>query len=128
MARDKLITVRIEEEKREAFKQWADSRNQDASSLLYDFIDACLDERIDESILSRSSNPTQQLDNRIANLEENLKELDKQLDEKSLSQDSNETQQLDNRIANLEEKLKDLDKRIDDAIDDSLSERGGVGK
>ncbi len=51
MTRDKLITIRIESEKREAFKRWAEARGVDVSGFLYDVIDSCLANRIDERIL-----------------------------------------------------------------------------
>ena len=72
MARDKLITVRIEDAKREAFKQWAEEKNTDTSSLLYDFIDACLDNRLDISLLKRETAKTNQLDKRLADIEQLL--------------------------------------------------------
>jgi hypothetical protein len=66
MARDKLITVRIEGEKREAFNEWAKSRKLDTSALLYEFIEACLLGRIDEKLLKPSQLDTEQLDRIVA--------------------------------------------------------------
>lgn len=66
MARDKLITVRIEGEKREAFNEWAKSKNLDTSALLYEFIEACLAGRINEGILKNDRIDTKQLDQLVA--------------------------------------------------------------
>lgn len=52
MAKDKLITIRIESDKLEAFKRWTDKRDINLSSFLYDVIEACLDGRIDERIIT----------------------------------------------------------------------------
>ena len=73
MAKDKLITIRIEEDKRDTFKSWAESRGKDVSGFLYEVIDACLAGRLDESIVA------QELD--TDRLDEMVRErLDKNLD------------------------------------------------
>ena len=61
MARDKLITIRIEDEKREAFKRWTEARGLDVSGFLYDVIDSCLSNQIDERIL-KGELDTEQID------------------------------------------------------------------
>lgn len=50
MTRDKLITVRIEEDLRNAFNQWTKDHDTDASTVLYDFIKRCLDGTIDANL------------------------------------------------------------------------------
>ena len=101
MARDKLITIRIEGEKRDAFNQLAKSQNTDTASLLYDFISGCLDSRIDISLVTEKG---QRIDN--------------QLDDDRLNK-------IDNRIDKLETTTQRLAKRLDDwieAIDDRLTD------
>jgi vacuolar-type H+-ATPase subunit I/STV1 len=101
MARDKLITIRIEGEKRDAFNQLAKSQNTDTASLLYDFISGCLDSRIDISLVTEKG---QRIDN--------------QLDDDRLNK-------IDNRIDKLETTTQRLAKRLDDwieAIDDRVTD------
>jgi hypothetical protein len=101
MAKDKLITIRIEGEKRDAFNQLAKSQNTDTASLLYDFISGCLDSRIDISLVTEKG---QRIDN--------------QLDDDRLNK-------IDNRIDKLETTTQRLAKRLDDwieAIDDRLTD------
>jgi hypothetical protein len=101
MARDKLITIRIEGEKREAFNQLAKSQNTDTASLLYDFISGCLDGRIDISLVTGKGN-----------------RLDNQLDDDRLNK-------IDNRIDGIETTTQRLAKRLDDwieAFDDRLND------
>jgi hypothetical protein len=101
MARDKLITIRIEGDKRDAFNQLAKSQNTDTASLLYDFISGCLDSRIDISLVTGKG---QRIDN--------------QLDDDRLNK-------IDNRIDKLETTTQRLAKRLDDwieAIDDRLTD------
>jgi hypothetical protein len=101
MARDKLITIRIEGDKRQAFGDLAKSQNTDTASLLYDFISGCLDGRIDISLVTGKG---QRIDN--------------QLDDDRLNK-------IDNRIDGIETTTQRLAKRLDDwieAIDDRLTD------
>ena len=101
MARDKLITIRIEGEKREAFNQLAKSQNTDTASLLYDFINQCLDGTIDIKLVTGKGN-----------------RLDNQLDDDRLNK-------IDNRIDGIETTTQRLAKRLDDwieAFDDRLND------
>jgi Asp-tRNA(Asn)/Glu-tRNA(Gln) amidotransferase C subunit len=101
MARDKLITIRIEGEKREAFNQLAKSQNTDTASLLYDFINQCLDGTIDIKLVTGKGN-----------------RLDNQLDDDRLNK-------IDNRIDGIETTTQRLAKRLDDwieAFSDRLSD------
>jgi hypothetical protein len=54
MAKDKLITIRIESEKLEAFKKWTEQRDLNLSTFLYDVVEACLDGKLDERIVADS--------------------------------------------------------------------------
>jgi hypothetical protein len=78
MKRDKLLTIRIDEEKRKAFNSWCKEQNYSCSKFLSDIIEACLDNRIDKSILteisvssqSRDIKRQQQLDKLLDKLEQ----------------------------------------------------------
>lgn len=78
MARDKLITIRIEGDKREAFNNLAKSQNTDTASLLYDFISGCLDGTLDISLVTGKGNRLDKLDNQIDT--NRLDKIDNQLD------------------------------------------------
>jgi hypothetical protein len=108
MTRDKLITIRIEGEKREAFNQLAKSQNTDTASLLYDFINQCLSGKIDISLVTGKG---QRIDNRVDN---------ERIDKLEIA-----TQRIDNRIDGIETTTQRLAKRLDDwidAIDDRLTD------
>jgi hypothetical protein len=122
MARDKLITVRIEGEKREAFNQLAKSQNTDTASLLYDFISGCLDGTIDIKLVTGKKQWIDKIDNqldtnRLDKLEATTQRIDNRLD--------TAIQRLDNRIDGIETITQRLAKRLDDwieAIDDRLTD------
>lgn len=105
MARDKLITIRIEGEKREAFNNLAKSQNTDTASLLYDFISGCLDGRIDISLVTGKGN-------RIDN------QLDK-IDSDRIDKLEATTQRIDERVGQISKKLTDWIEAIDDRLTDS---------
>ena len=104
MARDKLITIRIEGEKRQAFGELAKSQNTDTASLLYDFISGCLDGRIDISLVTGKGNRLDKLDNRI--------------DSDRLDKLEGTTQRLDNRLDTIAKKLNDWVFSFDDRLND----------
>jgi hypothetical protein len=112
MARDKLITVRIEGEKREAFNQLAKSQNTDTASLLYDFISGCLDGRIDISLVTGKGNRLDKIDNRI--------------DSERIDKLETDTQRIDNRLDTIAKRLDDWIEAFDDRLNDcgrELSEK-----
>ena len=101
MARDKLITIRIEGEKRQAFGDLAKSQNTDTASLLYDFISGCLDGRIDISLVTGKGN-----------------RLDNQIDSERIDKLEATTQRLDNRLDTIAKKLNDWIEAFDDRLND----------
>jgi hypothetical protein len=112
MARDKLITVRIEGEKRDAFNQLAKAQNTDTASLLYDFINQCLDGRIDISLVTGKKQWIDKIDN--------------QLDTNRLDKLEATTQRIDNRLDTIAKRLDDWIEAIDDRLSDcdrELSEK-----
>ena len=104
MARDKLITVRIEGEKREAFNNLAKSQNTDTASLLYDFISQCLDGRIDIKLVTGKGNRIDKIDNRI--------------DSERIDKLEATTQEIDNRLDTIAKKLTDWVVAFDDRLND----------
>lgn len=84
MARDKLITVRVEEELRSAFNQWAKASNSDASTILYQFVRRCIDGLIDAKLIigSVDINETNRLDELARQIQELDNQLDKRIEEK----------------------------------------------
>ena len=112
MARDKLITVRIEGEKREAFNQLAKSQNTDTASLLYDFISGCLDGTIDIKLVTGKKQWIDKIDN--------------QLDTNRLDKLEATTQEIDNQLDTIAKKLADYVEAFDDRLNDcdqGLSEK-----
>jgi len=112
MARDKLITIRIEGDKRQAFGDLAKSQNTDTASLLYDFISGCLDGTIDIGIVTGKGNRIDKLDNQIGS---------DRLDKLEAT-----TQRLDNRLDTIAKKLSDWIEAFDDRLTDcdrELSEK-----
>ena len=112
MARDKLITIRIEGEKRQAFGELAKSQNTDTASLLYDFISGCLDGRIDISLVTGKGNRLDKLDNRI--------------DSERIDKLETDTQEIGERLDTIAKKLNDWVIAFDDRLNDcgrELSEK-----
>jgi hypothetical protein len=101
MARDKLITIRIEGEKRQAFGDLAKSQNTDTASLLYDFISQCLDGGIDISLVTGKGN---RLDNRI--------------DSNRLDKLETDTQRIVERVGQNSKKLNDWIEAFGDRLSD----------
>ena len=108
MARDKLITIRIEGEKREAFNQLAKSQNTDTASLLYDFINQCLSGTIDIKLVTGKKQWIDKIDN--------------QLDTNRLDKLEATTQRIDNRLDTIAKKLADYVEAFDDRLNDCVRE------
>ena len=104
MARDKLITIRIEGDKRQAFGDLAKSQNTDTASLLYDFISQCLDGRIDISLVTGKKQWIDKIDN--------------QLDTNRLDKLETDTQRIDERLGTIAKKLTDWIEAFDDRLND----------
>ena len=121
MTRDKLITIRIEGEKREAFNQLAKSQNTDTASLLYDFINQCLSGTIDIKLVTGKKQWIDKIDNQLdTNRLDKLEATTQRIDRIDIA-----IQRLDNRIDGIETITQRLAKRLDDwieAIDDRLTD------
>jgi hypothetical protein len=135
MARDKLITIRIEGEKRDAFNQLAKAQNTDTASLLYDFINQCLDGRIDISLVTEKGqridnqlddDRLNKIDNRIDKLETTTQRLAKRLDDwiEAFDDRLNDCDQgLSNKITSLEHRLNALSIQLDSQQDSQQLDR-----
>lgn len=109
MTKNKLITVRIESEKRENFTKWAKTRNIDASVFLYGVIEACIDGRVDEGILDKRLDE-QQLDDRI---DERIRQLEDKLDKRIDNKlDNVVSEAVETAIASLRDELDELKKPL----------------
>ena len=108
MARDKLITIRIEGEKRQAFGDLAKSQNTDTASLLYDFISGCLDGTIDISLVTGKKQWIDKIGNRI--------------DSERIDKLEATTQEIDNRLDSIAKKLTDWVIAFDDRLNDCVRE------
>ena len=64
MTRSKLIKIKIEKDKRQAFGELAKSHNTDTASLLYDFINQCLSGEMD---IKLATGKGKELSNQINN-------------------------------------------------------------
>ena len=140
MAKDKLITIRIEDLKREAFKNWTKSKNLDVSAFLHDVIDACLDGSIDEKIISSNRLDNTQgklLNDRLNIIEKRLasltsqfelcidkqldvycQEIDKKIDERLVKYENEiERLRLEFNRSQIELSVLKLDSSIDSSID-----------
>ena len=104
MARDKLITIRIEGEKRQAFGELAKSQNTDTASLLYDFISGCLSGKIDIKLVTGKGNRIDKIDN--------------QLDSDRLDKLEATTQKIDERVGIIAKKLSDWIEAFGDRLND----------
>ena len=112
MARDKLITIRIEGEKRDLFNQLAKSQNTDTASLIYDFISRCLDGRIDVGI--------------VTGKKQRIDKIDNQIDSERIDKLETTTQEIGERVGITSKKLNDWISAIDDRLTDcdrGLSEK-----
>ncbi len=100
MNKDKLITVRIEAEKREQFKKWVKEQNLDISEFLTTIIQACLDGRLDKNLISNLNPSSDSIC--IDDVDNKINQLDKKLDI---------------RIDKLEEQVNELITKLDTSID-----------
>ncbi|MDJ0510857.1 MAG: helix-turn-helix domain-containing protein, partial [Crocosphaera sp.] len=103
MNKDKLITVRIEAEKREQFKKWVKEQNLDISEFITTIIQACLDGRLDKNLISNLNPSSDSIC--IDDLDNKINQLDKKLDI---------------RIDKLEEQVNELITKLDTSIDTSI--------
>lgn len=105
MSRDKLLTIRIEEETREAFNNWCEARGYSYSRFLYEVVEGCLSGSIDESILS-----SKRVDSDIASkLAKRMESVEKLVSENALTLKVDDS--VDEYIGN------NLDKKVDEYLD-----------
>ena len=128
MSRDKLITIRIEESKRNAFRKWAKNNKIDGATFLYKVIKQCIENKLSTDII----NPNIASQQSIADIQTSIQKLYKKFQERSIEQDS-KTATLQAQIDDLTIKLSSqsisklntqkVSKQIDTSKEDLLSDR-----
>ena len=100
MSKDKLITIRIEAEKRQQFKKWVKEQNLDVSEFMTTIIQACLDGQLDKNLVTNFNPQSDSIC--IDKLENKI---------------SQSTDNLDKRIDKIEEQVNELVTKLDSRID-----------
>ena len=84
MTKNKLITIRIEESKRNAFRQWAKNHQIDGATFLYKIIDKCLSNQLSPDIIKSDIEDTSTL----MNIQLSIRNLEQQFERRAIEQDS----------------------------------------
>lgn len=105
MTRGKLIKIKIEKDKRQAFGELAKSHNTDTASLLYNFINQCLSGEMDIKLVTGKG-----------------KELSNQIDNNRIDKLEATTQRIDHWIGALSERVNDWILRSDRRVNDCEKE------
>ncbi|MFB2920292.1 MULTISPECIES: hypothetical protein [Aerosakkonema] len=82
MAKKKLATFRIDGDEWEAFQQWAKRSGTNASALLVDYIEQCLDRPPTKISILSQNEITNNIDARIDTIEKRLKVLEESIEER----------------------------------------------
>ena len=61
MSRDKLITIRIEESKRDAFRKWTKDNKIDGATFLYRIIEQCIENKLSTDIINSNTSSQQSI-------------------------------------------------------------------
>ena len=97
MAKDKLITIRIEESKRIAFQEWSEKNKINGATFLYKVIDKCIANELSVALIdSKSSLESSSL----TNIQKSIQQLSEKLERRIIEQD--------NRLASLESEIENL--------------------
>ena len=128
MSRDKLITIRIEESKRNAFRKWTKNNKVDGATFLYRVIEQCIENKLSTDII----NPNAASQQSIIDIQTNIQKLYKEFQDINIEQDS-KIATLQSQIDNLKTKLNSqniskpdtqkVPKRVDNSKNDLLSDR-----
>ena len=128
MSRDKLITIRIEESKRNAFRKWAKNNKVDGATFLYRVIEQCIDNKLSTDII----NPNAASQQSIMDIQTSTQKLYKEFQERNIEQDS-KMDTLQAQINDLKTKLNSqsilnldtqkVSKQVDNTNDNLLSDR-----
>ena len=116
MSKDKLITIRIEADKRDQFKQWVKDRNLDVSEFIIRIIQACLDGQIDENLVSDNLSQSDTI--RIDKLETEVSKLVNNLDTciDKINQNNQEIEFLKEQLSQLLHKDEIQSKQLTNGI------------
>ncbi|MFB2920177.1 MULTISPECIES: hypothetical protein [Aerosakkonema] len=105
MAAKKLATFRIDPNKWQAFQQWAKRSGTNASALLTEYIDGCLD--IPPTRVSRFSIDR----NNDVSLEQRMDELEQRLKDLQSSMEASIKQAVETQLANLQNQVSQSEQK-----------------
>ena len=128
MSKDKLITIRIEEPKRNAFREWARRNKVNGATFLYRVIEQCIDNKLSTDII----NPSTASQQSTTDIQTSIQKLYKEFQDESIEQNS-KIATLQSQINDLKTKLNEqsiskldtqkVSKRVDKSKNDLLSDR-----
>ena len=84
MTKNKLITIRIEESKRNAFRQWAKNHQIDGATFLYKIIEKCLSNQLSPDIIKSDIEDASTL----MSIQLSIHDLQQQFEQRAIEQDS----------------------------------------
>lgn len=84
MSRNKLITIRIEESKRNNFRKWTKNNKVDGATFLYKVIEQCIDNELSTDII----NPNAASQKSIVDIKKSIQELSNKLEQETIKQNS----------------------------------------
>ena len=101
MARDKLITIRIEESKRDAFREWAKNNQVDGATFLYRIIEQCIDNKLSTDIVNPNIAPQKST---LIDIQTNIHQLSEKFKQTTIDQNS--------KLATLQSEIDDLKNQL----------------
>ncbi len=101
MSKDKLITIRIEESKRDAFREWAKNNQVDGATFLYKIIEKCISNELSTDIVNPN---TASQKSTLMDIQTNIHKLSEKFKQTTIEQDSKMTT-LQSQIDDLKSQL-----------------------
>ena len=101
MPKDKLITIRIEESKRDAFREWSKNNQVDGASFLYKIIEKCISNELSTDIVNPN---TASQKSTLMDIQTSIHKLSKKLKQTTIEQDS--------KMATLQSQIDDLKSQL----------------
>ena len=101
MPKDKLITIRIEESKRDAFREWSKNNQVDGASFLYKIIEKCISNELSTDIVNPN---TASQKSTLMDIQMSIHQLSEKFKQTTIEQDSKMTT-LQSQIDDLKNQL-----------------------
>ncbi len=101
MSKDKLITIRIEESKRDAFREWAKNNQVDGATFLYKIIEKCISNELSTDIVNPN---TASQKSTLMDIQTSIHKLSEKFKQTTIEQDSKMTT-LQSQIDDLKSQL-----------------------